>query len=231
MYDLWVSGTGRILLPEAVIVPSCKRSLFSSLSRGICFVTHWQWRQLLWKTHNGAGIVSTDMAHPLKIMCFHQKNCNFRGDNTNRARAREACKACSLEFQSLRKALGVINKMAEKTASLLERCVSLQSPWHDKDRTWEGCTVVLYGEHAVYQLCTTRVWTGKHTEGSSSSDQTEYLTSAHGSCTAVNKNCTSQTVYSGTQFTLHHLFRTVHLRPKFMDTVAPSSLSKFLRNS
>lgn len=61
-----------------------EKHLFSSLSRDICFVTSWQWRQLLWKTHNGAAIVNTDTAHPLIIMCFHQKDCNFQRDNTNR---------------------------------------------------------------------------------------------------------------------------------------------------
>ena len=36
------------------------------------------------KTHNGAGIVNADTTHPLTIMCFHQKDCNFQGNNTNR---------------------------------------------------------------------------------------------------------------------------------------------------
>lgn len=68
------------------------------------------------KTHNGAGIVDAHTARPLTIMCFHQKDCNFQGDNINRqARGRERrVKACSLKFQSTRKALRVINKMAEK---------------------------------------------------------------------------------------------------------------------
>ena len=63
-----------------------RETSFSSISRDICFVTSWQWRQLLWKTHNGTGIVNADTAHPLTIMCFHQKDCNFQGDNTNRQR-------------------------------------------------------------------------------------------------------------------------------------------------
>lgn len=36
------------------------------------------------KNHNGAGIVNTDTARPLTIMGFHQKDCNFQGDYTNR---------------------------------------------------------------------------------------------------------------------------------------------------
>ena len=92
-----------------------EKHLFPSLSRDICFVTSWQWRQLLWKTHNGAGIVNADTAHPLTIMYFHQKDCNIEETiQTDMEREGKACKACSLEFQSTRKALRVINKMAEK---------------------------------------------------------------------------------------------------------------------
>lgn len=60
-------------------------------------------------------------AHPLTIMCFHQKDCNFQGDNMNRqGEGREACKACSLQFQSTKKTLRVINKMAEKNSFIVE---------------------------------------------------------------------------------------------------------------
>lgn len=66
--------------------------------------------------------MDADTAHPLTIMFFfYQKDCNFQGNNTNGKGEGEkrGHKACSLEFQSMRKALRVINKMVvEKTASL-----------------------------------------------------------------------------------------------------------------
>lgn len=59
--------------------------------------------------------MNADTAHPLTIMRFHQKDCNIKETiQTDREREGKACKACSLEFQSTRKALRVINKMAGK---------------------------------------------------------------------------------------------------------------------
>lgn len=71
---------------------------FPSFSWDICFVTSWQWRQLLWKTHKGAGTVNT--AHPDNYG-FSPNDCNFQGDNANRQRrsGTKACATSSLKFR------------------------------------------------------------------------------------------------------------------------------------
>lgn len=69
-----------------------------SFSWDICFVTSWQWRQLLWKTHKGAGTVNT--SHPDNYG-YSPNDCNFWGDNGNRQRRSEtwACTTSLLKFQ------------------------------------------------------------------------------------------------------------------------------------
>lgn len=92
-----------------------------------------------------------------QLCVFTRKIAIFKETiQTDREREGKACKVRSLEFQSTRETLRVINKMAEKkTASLLKRHVSLQSPWHDQGKTEEGSIAVLCC--AVNMLCTNRV--------------------------------------------------------------------------
>lgn len=92
-----------------------EKHLLSPLSRDICFVTSWQWRQLLWKTHN--GIVNTDTAHPLIIMCFHQKDCHFQQDNTNRQaeEGEKHIKRTPSNFNQPRRPWGWLRKWQKET--------------------------------------------------------------------------------------------------------------------
>lgn len=84
--------------PKGTIVPTCKGNIFSLfLSQDICFVTSWQWRQLLRKEkkYNGAAIVNTDTVRPLTITEASMKRFQFsRRPNKQACRAKErACKA------------------------------------------------------------------------------------------------------------------------------------------
>lgn len=126
-----------------------EKHLLSSLSRDICFVTSWKWRQLLWKTHNGAGIVNTDTAHPLIIMCFHQKDCNFQRDNTNRQAEggeKHIKRACS-NFNQRRRPWGWLRKWRKKQP----HCQSGMSICSHHDTTRERLQR-LYS-HVVWWTC------------------------------------------------------------------------------
>lgn len=120
----------------------------SSLSRDTCFVSSWQWRQLLWEAHNGASIVGTHTAHPQTIMCFHQQDCNFQGDKTNRQRekggGRDVNHAHS-NFNQRGRPWGWLTKWWGGNALLLRRNVSLQLRRYDQRLwsrvVWRTCSV------------------------------------------------------------------------------------------
>lgn len=103
--------------PETIIVPPRYRSIFFPFpSEYIWFcpilpvktvaMENAQWR---WHCEHRHSSSSDNYVFSPK------KDCNFQGDNTNRqGEGGKACKARSLEFQSTKKTLRVINKMAEK---------------------------------------------------------------------------------------------------------------------
>lgn len=159
VYDLWAGNVRCWILGEVTAWSShcpfmLEEHFFPPNPWDICFVTSWQWRQLLWKKkHNGAGIVNTDTAHPLTITGFHQKDCNFQGDNTNRQGdgGKKHVKHAHSNFNQPGRPWGWLTKWQKKTSSLLKRHVSLQSPWHDQRKTGGGA---LYLCCKVNMLCT-----------------------------------------------------------------------------
>lgn len=168
IYDLRVWNVGKI---EGIAwgshCPSMlEKHLLSPLSRDICFVTSWQWRQLLWKTHNGASIVNTDTAHPLIIMCFHQKDCHFQQDNTNRqAEEREKhIKRAHSNFNQRRRPWGWLRKWQKKNCFIVEEACQFAVTMTRPEKDCRGSIAVLYGEYALYQLSVTCVRAGEHVQ-------------------------------------------------------------------
>lgn len=93
-----------------------------SFSWDICFVTSWQWRQLLWKTHKRAGTVNT--AHPDNYG-FSPNDCNFQGDNANRQRRSGKVSMYDKLANISNHQWGdrrLINKMAEKKYIVEQGC-------------------------------------------------------------------------------------------------------------
>lgn len=108
-----------------------------------------QWGPALW-IHTQL-ILRQLCVFPQKRLQFSRRQCK----QTERGREK-ACKARSLLCQSTTKAPRVINKMVEKTASLLGGM--LVCSHHDMTRERLGRSIaVLYGKHALHQLSTTRV--------------------------------------------------------------------------
>lgn len=76
----------------------------------------------------------------------------------------KASKACLLLFQSIRKALRVINKMAEKNRFIVEEACQFAVTMTRSEKDWIGSMAVLYGEHALHQPSATHVWAGEHVQ-------------------------------------------------------------------
>ena len=77
---------------------------------------------------------------------------------TDMEREGKACKARSLKIQSTRKALRVINKMAEKNSFIVEEACWFAVTMTRPEKDWGRSIAVLYGGHALHQLSATRVW-------------------------------------------------------------------------
>lgn len=99
----------------------------------------------------------------LRQLCvFTRKIAIFKETTqTDREREGKACKARSLEFQSTRKTLRVINKMAEKNSFIVEEACqfAVTMTWPEND--WGDSIAVLCCERALHQLRATRVYAGE----------------------------------------------------------------------
>lgn len=105
---------------------------------------------------------------------------------TDRGRGREKhVKHAHSNFNQQGRPWGWLTKWRKKTASLLKRNVSLQSPRHDRRKTGEA-VAGLYGAHALYQLNTTHVWAGE----------------------------SAQAFKPVLHFLLHRIYSTITLKPK-----------------
>lgn len=104
-----------------------------------------------------------------QLCVFTRKIAIFKETiQTDREREGKACKARSLKFQSTRKALRVINKMAEKNSFIVEEACQFAVTMTRAEKGCGGFMAVLYGEHALHQLSATRVWAGERVQADNS---------------------------------------------------------------
>ena len=78
----------------------------------------------------------------------------------------KACKARSLEFQSTRKALRVINKMERKNSFIVEEARQFAVTMTRPEKDWERLYSCVVCEHALHQLSATHAWAGECVQAS-----------------------------------------------------------------
>lgn len=161
-YDLWASNVGKILGEEIAWSIHCPSMLEKRLS--------FPFQEIFVLSHPGnkdCCYGKRTMELPLwtqtqpirwQLCVFNRKIAIFKETiKTDREREEKACKARSLEFQSTRKTLRVINKMAEKNSFIVEEACQFAVTMTWPENNWGGSITVLCYEHALHQLRATRI--------------------------------------------------------------------------